>query len=117
MRSWLKQVYWYASVALRPDEELLEGPPVVTIHWNVQQKDENLVRFGRLWKCFDLVAFDYTPGLLPEAPPLCGGTDGSSFLVQAFGLEQPKAWRGVVRLNADLTLPTIHYKKRCVWCS
>lgn len=58
IQSWLRLVHWYAQTALRPDvtiQELLETAPVVTTHWNIEQKDENRVRFGRMWKCFDIV--------------------------------------------------------------
>lgn len=66
--------------------------------------DENLIKFGRLWKCYDVVGslgIDYLPGILEENTcdhpgMLLGGTDGSSFLVCSSGLEQPRAKRGVV---------------------
>ncbi|GAA0186127.1 hypothetical protein LIER_33415 [Lithospermum erythrorhizon] len=58
---------------------------------------------------------DYRPGLLPATDVilkgyLCGGANGQAFLVQTRGLEQPKAWRGVVRLMSDNALVTIRYK-------
>lgn len=66
-----------------------EDAPVVETHWNARQRDENIVRFGRLWKCYDLVGslgLDYRPGILTYEAPLlggylCGGIDGHSFLV------------------------------------
>lgn len=47
MKSWLRLVRWYYAVAMSPDvtiQELLDGAPVVTTHWNLEQKDSNLVR-------------------------------------------------------------------------
>jgi hypothetical protein len=81
--------------------ELLEGAPVLSTHWNAQRRDENIVRFGLMWKSFDLVGFlglDYCPGILPSSDTpllggyLLGGFQGTDFLVSARGLEQP--WAG-----------------------
>ena len=66
--------------------------PVVSYDWRITRKDEDLVRFGYLWKLYDMVA---EKGLQPKIPildssPLSlgviwlkGGYDGNAFLVRA----------------------------------
>lgn len=120
----MKLVHWYASVALSPApplDSLLDEAPVVVTQWNQTQKDENLVRFGRLWKCNDLVDFHglaYSPGILtgiltsagvPLGGYLVGGSSDIAFLVSVCGLELPRAGRGVI--SCDGSPPkTVHYK-------
>lgn len=86
-------------------QELLEGAPVVTTHWSCSRKDDNLIRFGLMWQCYDMVAslgLDYMPGVLPSSECLlpggflCGGAQGTSFLVSVEGLEHPLADEEVV---------------------
>lgn len=77
-------------------------------------KDENLVRFGHLWRCYDLIgSLGWRPPILPADNTtfpgwLLGGGDGKAFLVQSFGLTQPRAGRGVVYHESTLT---IHHKR------
>lgn len=78
-------------------------------------KDENLVCFGHLWRCYDLIgSLGWRPPILPADNTtflgcLLGGGDGKAFLVQSFGLTQPRAGRGVVYHESTLT---IHHKRR-----
>lgn len=71
MESWFKLLRWYCITAMDlwvSIEDLLEGAPVVTTHWNCNRKDENLIRFGLMWKCYDMVqslGLDSRPGVLP----------------------------------------------------
>nr|DAC76753.1 TPA_inf: RNA-dependent RNA polymerase [Beta vulgaris mitovirus 1] len=120
VKCWLQYLKWYCLVALSPDvtiEQLFADVPVVTTHWNVRQTNEELVRFGILWKCYDKVTslgLDWCPGALPEsAGPLCGwilgGYSGSDFIVLSCGLEQPAPRKGVVKYggsdNSSVTTP------------
>ena len=103
---WLKYVKWYWEVAVSDRvtiQELMDGP-VVQTSWKINNRDENLVRFGHLWKCHDLISslgLNWRAPILPADNTtrpgwLLGGTDGTAFLVQSYGLTQPKADRGVV---------------------
>lgn len=123
MKSWLDSLNWYYRTALDPVvsiEKLVAEAPVVETHWNRCQRDESLFRFGLIWKCFDKIGelgLEYNPGILPQSDIsnfwLLGGVDGTAFLVLAWGLEQPHAWRGVVSYRLkDKATPhsTIRYK-------
>jgi hypothetical protein len=122
MMQWLKAVQWYSTTALEPVvsiQALIDDAPVVQTNWNLSRKDESLFRFGLIWKCFDTVnrlGVDYLPGLLPVGGCqfyLYGGYQGTSFLVSAWGLEQPHAGKGVVAHTRGGQRPnrTIRYKK------
>lgn len=97
MMKWLDAVRWYSLSAIQPVvsiEELIEQAPVVQTHWNLVRKDESLFRFGLLWASFDrigILGIYFCPGILPHGncpiTYLYGGIDGTSFLVQACGLE------------------------------
>lgn len=57
MEQWLNYLKWYCSVSVDPMvtlDQLLDAP-VVTYHWNIRRTDENLVRWGLLWQCYNLV--------------------------------------------------------------
>lgn len=107
MMKWLDAVRWYSLSAIQPVVSIeIEQAPVVQTHWNLVRKDESLFRFGLLWACFDrigILGIYFCPGILPHGncpiTYLYGGIDGTSFLVQACGLEQPHAGRGVVRFS------------------
>jgi len=56
VRQWLKLVSWYYTVALSEDvtiEQLLDAP-MCTMTWKRSQRDENLIRFGLVWKLYDM---------------------------------------------------------------
>ena len=66
--------------------------PVVNRDWRVTSVDPELVRFGLLWKLYDLIAekgLDFRVPILESKPGnwLLGGTSGTSFLVQPLGLD------------------------------
>jgi hypothetical protein len=56
MKSWLQYSHWYYSTALAPDVtlEAFFSAEVVNRNWKIDRTD--LVRFGLLWKVYDLVA-------------------------------------------------------------
>jgi len=133
LRSWVSQwtryCHWYYTVALDPWVKLgsLFDGPVCTTTWQATEKDETLLRFGMLWKMYDLVrrlGFGYRPPILSSDPSgeqspgwLLGGRAGSNFLVQSRGLVQPRAGRGVVVPGVELNpakpdprLTLVHYK-------
>ncbi|CAL0308088.1 unnamed protein product [Lupinus luteus] len=58
VRQWLNYVKWYYMVAVSPGvtiQDLLDTP-FVNRKWQVESTDSQLVRFGLVWKVFDLVA-------------------------------------------------------------
>lgn len=75
----------------------------------MERIDENKVRFHLMWECLYFVrtlGLDYRPGIwMSVGEPLllggylCGGSDGTDYLVSAWGLEQPCAGSGVVSFN------------------
>jgi len=52
----LEYCHWYYGLA--PDVAIKEffEAPVINRQWRVTRKDNNLVRFGLMWKLYDLVA-------------------------------------------------------------
>ena len=133
LRGWVKQwttyCHWYWTVAMDPQtklDSLFEGP-VCTTNWKADRKDDSLIRFGLLWKMYDLVSqmgLDFRPPILDSGSPqerscgwLLGGVAGSDFLVQPLGLVQPRAGRGIVvpgvvlkPSGPDPRMTLIHYK-------
>nr|GFB35083.1 hypothetical protein [Tanacetum cinerariifolium] len=79
--------------------------PVVNRKWKIDRTDPQLVRFGLMWKIYDMVAvkginfrvpiLDVGTGL-PLGGSVLGGISGTDLLVSALGLTQPKAGRGIV---------------------
>lgn len=107
----LKYSRWYYLEALSPDIQLHQffDAPIITTDWNQNRKDENLVRFGYIWKCYDLVALKglgFRPpilGTFTDPLPLGGYLIGvgscTLFLVSTLGLEQPKAEGGCNKME------------------
>ncbi|KAF1899186.1 hypothetical protein Lal_00019308 [Lupinus albus] len=57
VRQWLNYLKWYYMVAVSPGvtiQDLLDAP-FVNRKWQVESTDSQLVRFGLVWKVFDLV--------------------------------------------------------------
>lgn len=88
----------------------LMHPWMVTQYWRRSKRDENLVRFGLLWRCYDVVSRWMSGGArilaLPEGksletPFLRRGYAGTEFLVQSLGLSQPRAGKGVISFWSD----------------
>lgn len=128
VREWLKYCHWYYGTAMQPDVKLdsFLDAPVVNRNWKLDQKDENLIRFGLLWKLYDVVGqrgVFYRPPILEDTseqftvPWLLGGVSGTDFLVLARGVIQPRAGKGIIApgVNFDFpwqdpTITTIRYK-------
>lgn len=57
VQGWLRYVHWYAGTASSPDVTLKAffDAPVVQTDWKIKRSDEELVRFGHLWKLWDMV--------------------------------------------------------------
>ena len=70
MEEWLRLQQWYCITALDPWVTigvLLDECPVVQPRWNANRQDQNLVRFGLIWKCLqqvDNLGIDYMPGVI-----------------------------------------------------
>ncbi|KAL0292160.1 UNVERIFIED_CONTAM: hypothetical protein Sradi_7000400 [Sesamum radiatum] len=98
VKDWLRYCRWYYMVALAPTVDLEDSFKVKT--------GPELVRFGILWKVFDMVANKGTDFSVPILEPLSeltrcasfpcllGGAKGTDFVV--LSLSQPKAGRGWV---------------------
>lgn len=56
LKLWLEWVQWHAALLSDPDPSLddLFNPPMVPTHWKRSLKDNSVVRYGVLWKCWDL---------------------------------------------------------------
>ncbi|GAB2301620.1 hypothetical protein Dimus_036003 [Dionaea muscipula] len=99
MRSYLKYLYWYHTVALSPEvgiESLLD-PPVMETEWNRRRSTvRELVQFGLSFRLYDMVAtFTSFHNILPEGRVgvdqwILGGRPGSMFLTDPDTLE--KCW-------------------------
>lgn len=110
MKQWLNSVQWYYTNALNlalPFERFLSAP-VVQHHWKVRTEDHLLTRFGLMWRLFDEVGKlnRNMVGILPcsrigHRTILFGGISGTSFLVYASGLDQPKARSGSIHIECD----------------
>jgi len=129
MKEWLNYCHWYYVVAFSPEVNLgdLFDGPVCASDWKANRKSEELIRFGLIWKLYDIVSqigLDYRPPILSSGRTseqsgvwLLGGVSGTSYLVQCDGLFQPSAGRGVVRpgvtidpARPDPRIKTIQYK-------
>lgn len=108
MKEWLRYCRWYYTVAMDPGvtfDDLFDGPVCAT-DWKANRKSEELIRFGLIWKLYDLVGqlgMDFRPPILGPSSGtersvswLLGGVSGNCFLVSSCGLIQPCAGRGVV---------------------
>lgn len=79
VRDWLRYCRWYYGTAMQPDvsiEDLFRAP-VVHYHLKITRIDPQLVRFGLLWKVYNLVGLkglSYKPPIFSEGhPPSYGG--------------------------------------------
>ena len=89
MTEWLAVLKWGCMLWVVPPRSIkviLENMPVMRFRWNPNRRDENLVRFGWQWKCYDLVerwGVNYMPGVLPYPLPvrdwLPGGASETSW--------------------------------------
>jgi len=87
VRQWLTYCRWYYVTALSPTVTIQDffDAPVVNRDWRVTSVDPELVRFGLLWKLYDLIAekgLDLRAPILESKPGnwLLGDTSGTSFL-------------------------------------
>lgn len=96
MKDWLGYVHWYWSVANSPDVSLSDffSASVYEKEWRIRRESSELIRFGLLWKIYDLVAekgVAWSPPCLQEHLPgfrgwLLGGVSCMDFLVEPDGL-------------------------------
>jgi hypothetical protein len=128
VRDWLQYCCWYYGTAMSPEVSIEQffDVPIVNTKWKVDRTDPHLVRFGLLWRIFDLVALKGLDFQLPILgsrsgtyigyPYLLGGLTGADFLVSALGVNQPRAGRGVISPGAvvpfgtDPSIRHIRYK-------
>lgn len=111
MQQWLKLVSWYYTSMMDHDIPLghLFDAPVCSTSWRRIEVDEDLLRFGLLWRIYDMVGIlglDWRfpiLSVLDQHPSRCfvlGGESGSDFLVDPCGLVQPHARVGIVLVGA-----------------
>lgn len=75
MQSWLKYCHWYYGIALSPDVSIEKffKAPVINRKWKIDRTDPLLVRFGLMWKVYDMVAvrgLDFMVPILESGPGL-----------------------------------------------
>lgn len=93
VEQWLKYVSWYHTKALDENVSIEEffNAPVVTNDWKRNLRDENLVRWGLLWKLYDMGAgwttsttpiWLFDPRTIVRFPFwILGGLTGSDFML------------------------------------
>lgn len=120
---WTQYLLWYWKTAQDPWvslEELLCNAPIIVTDWNRKESKIELIRFGTMWKCYDmvfeLVKQQKVPCALDEhcGQPgyLLGGYSGRDFLVLSSGLEQPAARKGVVKYLSEPSNKTLGVAER-----
>lgn len=85
-------------------EDFFDAPVIESVWKRRPNRSEDLIRFGLMWKAYDIVSEkkpDWCPpslvsGLDGYHGYLLGGVSGSSFLVRPSGLTQPHAWKGII---------------------
>ncbi|KZV54692.1 Mitochondrial protein [Dorcoceras hygrometricum] len=58
VKDWLRYCRWDYCTLQNPDVNIQEffNAPIVNRKWKITRTDPHLVRFGLLWKIFDMVA-------------------------------------------------------------
>lgn len=130
MKDWLRYCRWYFTTVMSPDPGIEEffRAPIINPNWKVTRSDPTLIRFGLLWKIYDMVALlgvDFKVPILESKPLpvmggyLFGGASGSDYLVVACGCDQPRANRSVIQPGRTYSAGesqgrvTIRYKRFC----
>lgn len=99
MKSWLRYVHWYYTVAmdLDPDLAKLFEVPLVETSWKGTKLNKDLYRFGLIWKVYDMVTIrgiNWRPGILPSIEIkfdrwILGGYTGNDFIMTPVDLRNP----------------------------
>lgn len=97
IRNWLKYVHWYYSTESVSIEEFFDAP-ICASTYKKTMRDESLVRFGYLWKLYDMAAgwtmsttppFVFDTATVVEFPFwVRGGSSGTDFLLSPVVLEE-----------------------------
>jgi len=98
VKQWLKWVQWYWTIAYSPDvtiDQLFDAPICATT-WKRTNKDVNLIKFGLLWKAYDMAAgwsLSTTPNWILDNKTIIqfdrwilGGYSGSDFIMAPLDL-------------------------------
>ena len=111
------------SVANSPDVSLSDffSASVYEKSWRIRRESSELIRFGLLWKIYDLVAekgVAWSPPCLQEHLPgfrgwLLGGVSGMDFLVESDGLTGQRDHHKT--LSAPGALKAINKRYRINW--
>jgi len=91
MKLWLKWVHWYSKVALAPCPSIKElfDAPMISTSWKRSNFEPEMVKFGLLWRCYDMCA-GWSLGRTPPCLPSCeirfhkwilGGYKGTDFMM------------------------------------
>ncbi|KAM3320317.1 hypothetical protein P3S67_007517 [Capsicum chacoense] len=101
VKLWLKWCHWYYTVALSEEvsiDEMMDVPMCSTT-WKRSNKDFDLIKFGLIWKCYDMgVGWDLstTPRWLLDPNTVIqfdrwiyGGISGGDFMMAPVDLPSP----------------------------
>lgn len=79
MEEWLLALKWHCTIGMDPWislDDIINNAPIMQVHWKATRKDENLIRFGLQWACYDLVSslgLDFALAALPSYDVPLGG--------------------------------------------
>lgn len=93
VKQWLRWVSWYYQIAHSPDPSLAEmfSAPICATSWKRSAEDIQFVRYGFLWKCYDMGAGPWSMGYCPPVLGndleirfpgwILGGMKGTDFIM------------------------------------
>lgn len=93
VKQWLRWNTWYFTVALRPDPSLADlfAAPICATSWKRTLFDAQFVKYGLIWKCYDMGAGSWSTGYCPPVLGndleirfdrwILGGLKGTDFMM------------------------------------
>lgn len=84
MSQWLKYVSWYYTKAMSENVSIQEffDAPICSGSWKRSQRDETLVRWGHLWKLYDMgIGWDISVTPRPMLSPMIEPVTGLQYLL------------------------------------
>lgn len=67
VKQWLKWNTWYFIVALAPNPNLIDlfSAPICATTWKRTSYDAQFVKYGLIWKCYDMGSGPWSEGYCP----------------------------------------------------